>query len=166
MSSVPALVLAAMSGISTFENTLRSRNIVVHSDNTVAENSVRKGSAKCFDHTAIVHSVWTKILELGANMYVVRVASKENLSDDPSRERYGPPWFWVLLSFIHSRRILQRYGLLARMAKALGVTVKAVAPVLEERFADAQSWESLAVTAHRAWMAQKAPTQKDIIAID
>ena len=29
------------------------------------------------------------LLDLGAGMYIVRVPSKENLADDPSRERYA-----------------------------------------------------------------------------
>ena len=55
-----------VSGLSTFEGALRGRNIVIHSDNTTAEHGLRKGRARSFDHTAIVHSVWTKLLEMGA----------------------------------------------------------------------------------------------------
>ena len=87
------------------------RNIVVHSDNTTAEHGVRKGRARCaqrtpvcsqiyaahflanvyrtFDHGCIVHSIWAMVWQMGCGMYVVRVPSKENLADDPSRERYG-----------------------------------------------------------------------------
>lgn len=137
-------LLAIAFGLSTFAKELRGGNIVVHSDNTVAENSVRKGRARSFDHTAVVHSIWAKILELDANMYVVRVASKENLADDPSRERYI---------------------LLQRMAAELGVEVEAVDPVLDLRFAAAQSWDSLAVTAHRAWNVQKA-SANNVVVID
>ena len=138
--------------------------MVVHSDNTVAEHSVRKGRAKCFDHTAVVHSIWTKVLELGAGMFIVRcgdchgprvmrlppclaftdrVASKENLSDDPSRERYK---------------------LLRRMAKVLGVEVEPVAPCLDSRFEDAQSWSSLGVTAHSQWKAL-SHARKDVVVL-
>lgn len=31
----------------------------------------------------------TLALELGIQLYIVRVPTKDNLSDDPSRERYG-----------------------------------------------------------------------------
>ena len=31
----------------------------------------------------------TLALEIGCSMYVLRVPTKENISDDPSRERYG-----------------------------------------------------------------------------
>ena len=78
-----------MTGLSTFRGLIRSRRVVIHSDNTVAENAVRKGRAKAFDHTALVHSIWTLLTELGAAAFIVRVASKENLADDPSRERYA-----------------------------------------------------------------------------
>ena len=46
------------SGLSTFKGKLRGRRVVVHSDNTIAEHGMRKGRARSFDHTAIVHSVW------------------------------------------------------------------------------------------------------------
>ena len=46
------------SGLSTFKEELRGRRVVVHSDNTIAEHGMRKGRARSFDHTAVVHSVW------------------------------------------------------------------------------------------------------------
>jgi hypothetical protein len=53
--------------------------------------AARKFAAMCrtFDHTCIVHSIWAVVWQMGCGMYVVRVPSKENLADDPSRERYG-----------------------------------------------------------------------------
>ena len=78
---------ARFAGISTFEQELRDRNIVVHTDNTVAEHGLRKGRARSFDHNAIVHSIWAKAWQKSAGMWVTRVASKENIADDPSRER-------------------------------------------------------------------------------
>jgi hypothetical protein len=95
-------------GLSTFVDRLRGRNIVIHTDNTIAEHGMGKGRARSFDHTAVVHSVWytfhahncygaracallsrTMALEMGVALYIKRVPTKENLSDDPSRERYG-----------------------------------------------------------------------------
>ena len=67
-----------LAGMSTFAADIRNRRVIVHSDNTVAEHSMRKGTtlrrpghacsllrmhsgrARAFDHTAIVHSVWYK----------------------------------------------------------------------------------------------------------
>jgi hypothetical protein len=39
-------LLSIALGISTFEQKLRGRNVVVHSDNTTAEYGVRKGRAR------------------------------------------------------------------------------------------------------------------------
>jgi len=67
-------------------------------------------------------------LELDAALFIKRVPTKENLADDPSRERY---------------KLLSSMGAVA------------VPPVLDKRFSNAQSWESLGVTAHKAWLAHK-----------
>ena len=99
-------LLSIAFGLSTFEEKLRGRNIVVHSENTTAENGVRKGRARynslhvfvntarsemsfclrarTFDHTCIVRIIWSKLWDMGCGMYVVRVPSKENMADDPS----------------------------------------------------------------------------------
>ena len=53
-----------VSGLSTFAEYLRGRNVVVHSDNTVAEHSVRKGRARTFDHTTLVHAIWYALRQL------------------------------------------------------------------------------------------------------
>ena len=57
-------------------------------------------------------------MELGISMYVDRVASKDNIADDPSRERY-------------------------ELLRALGA--KRLRPRLHERFMEAQGWESLSL---------------------
>lgn len=36
-----------------------------------------------------MHSIWTMAWHIGCGLFIVRVPSKENLADDPSRERYG-----------------------------------------------------------------------------
>ena len=46
-------------------------------------------TGRTFDHTCIVHSIWMMAWQMDCGMFVVRVPSKENLADDPSRERYG-----------------------------------------------------------------------------
>ena len=66
------------------------------------------------------------MLRLEAGMFVKRVASKENLADDPSRERYA----------------------LLRRMREQGNTVLAVPPRLDPVFEDAQAWKSLSTTAH------------------
>ena len=96
-------------GLSAFKEKLRGRNVVVHTDNTIAENGVKKGRSKSFDHACVVHCIWcvsihlviimlqffsvivrrSMALDLEAALYIKRVPTKENLADDPSRERYG-----------------------------------------------------------------------------
>lgn len=46
------------------------------------------GSTRCFDQNCIVHSIWKKLVLLGANAWIDRVPTKDNISDDPSREGY------------------------------------------------------------------------------
>ena len=86
---------------------LRGRNVHIFSDNTSAEHNTSKGRAKSFDHTMMIHSIWcayafhmstyaisiyltswfdrSLALEESMGLYVSRVASKENIADDPSR---------------------------------------------------------------------------------
>ena len=66
-------------------------------------------------------------LDLDAALYIKRVPTKENLADDPSRERYA---------------------LLERMQ------AKRVEPTLDDRFLNAQAWCSLSATAHKEWVEQ------------
>ena len=45
-------------------------------------------SAKALDQNAIVRNIWLAFLKLGVTVWVERVASTENIADDPSREAY------------------------------------------------------------------------------
>ena len=60
----------------------------------------------------------TLAIELGISIYVDRVASKDNIADDPSRERY-------------------------ELLRALGA--KWLRPKMHERFMSAQDWDSLSL---------------------
>ena len=60
----------------------------------------------------------TLAIELGIGIYVDRVSSKDNIADDPSRERY-------------------------QLLKEIGA--KPLCPKIHRRFLDAQSWESLSI---------------------
>ena len=64
---------------------LRDRAIAVWSDNVVAEGSIRKGSAKAWDHTCIVHALWLRAAVLRAALWIYRVDTKCNPADAPSR---------------------------------------------------------------------------------
>ena len=58
------------------------------SDNVGAERSTAKGSARSFDHSCIVHCIWTKASDLNMQMFVDRVPTEQNVADLPSREQY------------------------------------------------------------------------------
>ena len=57
----------------------------VYSDNTGAEACLRKGAAKAFDHSCIVHCMWKRAVELDVDLAVFRVPTDDNLADLPSR---------------------------------------------------------------------------------
>ena len=76
-----------MQGISSFAHLIEGRNVVIWSDNTAAEASTRKGTARSFDHLSLVHAIWLRAAELGLSLFVKRVPTKDNIADDPSRER-------------------------------------------------------------------------------
>ena len=45
-------------GLSTFQTTIEGRDLRVYSDNVGAEHAVKKGKARAWDHTCIVHGIW------------------------------------------------------------------------------------------------------------
>ena len=51
-------LLSIAFGMSCFEELIAGRNVHIHSDNTGAECATRKGGAREFDHTCVVHSIW------------------------------------------------------------------------------------------------------------
>ena len=61
---------------------------MIYCDNVAAEHNVRAGKAKPFDHTCLVHAIWTHAMRQCIGIFVVRVPTKENCADDPSREDY------------------------------------------------------------------------------
>ena len=98
-------------------------------------------------------------MELGCSLRIERVPTKDNLSDDPSRERYG------LMEKLQAGS--PRRGLSRPAQPLCKLQAKWVKPALYERFKDAQSWNSLGVTAHSAWEIHKAAVSKpNAITID
>ena len=81
-------LLAVALGMSTFSAECAGRKVQLWSDNTGAESSLRAATAKSWDHTCIVHSLWMQAAKLGCHLRVDRVPSSLNLSDLPSREEY------------------------------------------------------------------------------
>ena len=110
--------------------------MVIWSDNTGAEAATRQGSAQSFDHLSLVHAIWLRAAELGLSLYVKRVPTKDNIADDPSRERQ------VTQMFICSCAIspVDRYSLLEKIPN-----MNFVEAHLDEVFQRAQTWEALSV---------------------
>ena len=109
-------VLAVALGLSSFEGRLAGRALEVFSDNSGAERSVARASARDWDHTALVHGIWSLAARMSLSMWVHRVPSKSNISDGPSREVYS------LLHLLGARQ---------------------VPAVLDARFHAAEAWEAL-----------------------
>jgi len=49
----------------------------------------RNGSAKSWDHCELIHEIWFHALINQTYIWLERVASKDNIADLPSREKYG-----------------------------------------------------------------------------
>lgn len=54
-------VLAICFGLSTFLDKVAGRKVIIYSDNTDAEQSVRRGSANPWDQCQLVHGIWTMV---------------------------------------------------------------------------------------------------------
>ena len=97
-------VLSIALGLATFETLLSGRCVNIFSDNAGSEWAVRSGAAKQFDHTCLVHSIWSMALCANCKLYVHRVESAGNIADLPSRESYallsrmGAEWFHPVLN--------------------------------------------------------------------
>ena len=81
------------------------------------------GAAKAFDHSCIIHAIWRELAVMGAEAWIVRVPTKENIADLPSRESYellqrmsGSRWVRPVLDPVfvskHTRESLSVLGLL------------------------------------------------------
>ena len=101
--------------------------------------------------------------DIDAALYIKRVPTKDNLADDPSRERYDllermevrPPFY----TFLISQAAIDGKTFVAQAEK--------VEAIIDERFDNAQAWSSLNATAHRQWWAEmKVPDEKPAIALD
>jgi hypothetical protein len=78
-------LLGISMGMATFEDELRGRNVVIHCDNTGAEICCRKGTARHWDHAQLVHAQWLHAARARMELWVKRVATKDNIADLPSR---------------------------------------------------------------------------------
>ena len=134
-------MLVPSEGISSFAHEIRGRNLVVWSDNTAAEATTRKGAAKSFDHTCLVHGIWLRAAELRTQLHVERVPTEVNVADDPSRERSRTPR--ISRGGLLCSLICDWYGLIEAIARK--IPAMRVEPVLDDVFLKTQTWESLSV---------------------
>ena len=47
--------------------------------------AAQKGSARQLDHAELVHQQWLEAALLGLQLWIVRVASEDNIADEPPR---------------------------------------------------------------------------------
>lgn len=82
--------LAITLGFCSFRKYLSGRQVIVHCDNTGAEVTIRKGSARAADHAQLVHEQWIFAVMERLRVYVKRVSTAENIADLPSRNNFKP----------------------------------------------------------------------------
>ena len=97
-------------------------------------------------------------IEMQTELYIKRVPSKDNLADDPSRERYG------LLELMKASTQGSTCQLESNSICML--QARPVFPILDDRFTNAQAWKSLSVTAQNQWIKRNDPTEMNAIALD
>ena len=78
-------LLAISLGMCSFETWLQGRKIIVHCDNKGSEASIRRGSARSWDHAQLVHAQWLHAARYQMSLFIKRVNSKDNIGDLPSR---------------------------------------------------------------------------------
>ena len=123
------------SGVSSFADKIKGRDVIIFSDNAGAEGAMRKGSplrawpaitlpmlqigsARQFDHTCLTHALWKHLLHLNVEAQIQRVPTDDNLADLPSRGCY---------------KFLQYLG------------IKRVKARLDQVYLQAQTWEQLSL---------------------
>ena len=127
-------LLSIALGVCSFAQRLAGRNVVIWSDNTGAEIATEKGTTKNFDQGCVVHCLWRRFLELHMNVWIMRVPTDDNISDEPSREYYDTLW---------------------RLPGA-----KRVSPLLDDSFKTMQAWESLSFAGVRGLKRAVSPESR------
>ena len=51
----------------------------------VLQVALRRGTARSYDHSQLVHAQWLHLAELGVQAHVLRVSTDDNVADLPSR---------------------------------------------------------------------------------
>eukprot|EP00973_Karenia_brevis_P079188 10987376-Karenia_brevis.AAC.1 len=63
-------LLSIALGLSTFEQKIKHRKVVIHSDNTGSEVALRRGSARKYDHAQLVHNQWLHLAMCRVDVHV------------------------------------------------------------------------------------------------
>ena len=79
---------AAILGLLSFQPALEKRIVRIWIDNKAAEAILKRGSGKCSDHNRIAHHLWSLAFGARIGIWLERVASKENIADEPSRREF------------------------------------------------------------------------------
>ena len=88
-NQIMTLEIAAIRvALCTFVNEIAGRKVILYSDNVGAEKATAHGSAKAFDHNALIHEIWMHVFIHKIKLWIERVPSKFNISDSPSRFEY------------------------------------------------------------------------------
>ena len=82
-------LLGVLLGLASFAQQLRGQNVRIWCDNVAGECILRRGSAKKSDHNRLAHWVWRFAYDSGIGLDIQRVASDDNVADEPSRECYS-----------------------------------------------------------------------------
>jgi len=114
---------------------------VIWSDNSGAEATTRKATAKAFDHLCLVHGIWLRAAELRTEIFVKRVPTKVNVADDPSRERCSHSRVHACIYVLVCAFV--RYSLINQIAGK--IASEKTVPRLDDVFLQAQTWEALSI---------------------
>ena len=82
-------LLSIALGLSTWPHLLAGRKLKIWSDNVGAEKATSKGSSRAWDHSCIIHCMWTFFALHGIEVWIERVPTESNLADLPSREEFA-----------------------------------------------------------------------------
>ena len=82
-------MLAVLLGTATFKDMLKKENVKVWIDNKSGEGAFEKGNARSYARNLMAHAFWLGAARNQMNIQMMRVASKQNIADEPSRSELG-----------------------------------------------------------------------------
>ena len=75
--------------LGTFAHLIKGKRVVIYIDSTAAIGSIVKGHSKRQDINLYAGTAWHILADLGVTPYFVRVPSKQNPADAPSRSEFA-----------------------------------------------------------------------------